>query len=1076
MIYRVDYVVAVMLVGLIAGALLSRPTSRVDSARLARGYYIAIAVVLAIRAVVFVLGIVRANEAIWNALGNGIGDAGNFLFGAIFGIAALHPDRRKTLCDPAVYAALCLAAGFGFVMSGYVKAFYMQGMTQFFTQSGYSVSFLKFIMTAEVLGGVGLLIPWTVLPAMAGLSVDMFGAIYTHVHNGDPLNDSTGAIAVLIRFAGIVALWAWRPRPNDRPGSVRLRFIKAGVAGLFCLAAAVGGGTLMRGTVHAAPPPAASNAHVFGDPNVWRWAPSRTYHVENYKLTLHFDEPNGEVFGDEVVTLRPFDQHFHKFYLNSAGLQIESVNLEPSQEAAAVKLAYDTDAKASRLWVTLDREYSPADSLHVRIVYHGFPRTGLFFVNPTKDYPNRPREVYTQGEPEFNQYWFPCWDYPNDMATSETITTVPEGQVVVSNGKLVKIAHAGGQVTYDWVESVPHSSYLTSLAIGPWHKVLDKYENKPVDYYVPAYVDDATARRSLHLTPDMIAFFSRATGVDYPYEQYAQTMVHNYIFGGQENVSATTLTDYLLHDARADQDYPSTDVVSHELGQHWFGDYVQGRDWPDIWLNEGFATYMEALYTQHHEDYDAYRFAIYNDQITEQSEGQEKYSRPIVDRHYNDALDMFDATTHEKGAAVLDMLRYLIDGPEAASHEASQNELFFRALNHYLEAHHEHVADTADLISAIRDTTGQELDWFFREWVYMAGHPAYRVQATYDSAQKMEKITVAQTQHVDADTPIFDMPIEVALYGANGEHKQVQVRDNLQQQEFDIPADFEPQWVDFDPDDIIDKTIEFNKSVAMLAAEAEKDPSMMSRLWAAQQLGNEKGADVDARVAALTRVLAGDNFYAVRAAAAASLGNLQTDQSKAALLSALHQPDSRVRASVVAALGNFAHDDAVYDALVSELHNDDSYAAEAAAAEAIGASGNAQAFEVLQSEAASKLEVDVMQSTLVGLAKANDPRAIPILLAQARAGVEERVRMTALNVLPDFKDAIERDHAQELSGLVRAALDDPYIRVRMIGERLAGAFHLTQFRSDIQADADAPLIFQRRLARAVLEQLQPSGQ
>jgi aminopeptidase N len=550
--------------------------------------------------------------------------------------------------------------------------------------------------------------------------------------------------------------------------------------------------------------------------------------------------------------------------------------------------------------------------------------------------------------------------------------------------------------------------------------------------------------------------------------------VHNYIFGGQENVSATTLTEYTLHDARADQDYPSTDLDSHELGQHWFGDYVQGRDWPNIWLNEGFATYMEALYTQHHEGYDAYRFAMYNDQIAEQAEGQEKYSRPIVDRHYDDPLDMFDATTHEKGAAVLDMLRYLIDGPEAASHEASQHEIFFRALHHYLAAHHEQVADTSDLISAIRDTTGQELDWFFREWVYMAGHPAYRVKATYDPAQKMEKISVAQTQHVDADTPIFDMPIELAFYGANGEHKQVRVRDDLQQQEFDISLDFEPQWVDLDPDDVIDKTVDFAKPVSVLAVQAEKDPSMMSRLWATQQLGNEKSSDADASVAALARVLADDKFYAVRTAAAASLGNLRTDQAKSALLAALRQPDSRIREAVVEALGNFSHDSTVYNTLVAELHSDQSYAAEAAAAQAIGSSGSADAFDVLQTEAASKPEVHVMQATLAGLAETKDPRALSILLTQARPGVEERIRMSALGALPAFKDAIERDHAQELSDLVRAALQDPYVLVRMSGERLAGAFDLAQFRGDIQADADAPLVFQRELARKVLEHLQPS--
>jgi aminopeptidase N len=809
---------------------------------------------------------------------------------------------------------------------------------------------------------------------------------------------------------------------------------------------------------------------VFGNPEVWHWAPSRTYHVENYKLKLRFDEPKGEVFGDEVITLRPFEPQFRKFYLDSTELTIDAVTLEPAQ-GAPVALTFT--AEDPHLWITLDRDYDAASTLNVRIMYHGSPRFGLFFVNPDSNYPNRPREVHTQGESEFNHYWFPCWDYPNDMATSETITTVPEGQTVVSNGKLVKVTRAAGQVTYDWVESIPHSSYGVSLAIGPWRKFSDQYKGKPVDYYVPNDVDEATARRSFHLTPDMIGFFSRASGLDYPYEQYAQTTVRNFIFGGQENVSATTLTDRTLHDERADQDYPSTNLVSHELGQQWFGDYVQGRDWANIWLNEGFATYLEALYTQHHEGYDAYRFEIYDDfQLAEQAEDRNSYRRPIVDRHYSDPFDMFDATTHAKGADVLDMLRYVVDGREAMSHPASQQERLFRALHHYLVAHATRSADTADLIDAIRATTGEEIEWFFREWVFMSGHPDYRIEASYDATKKTEKLAVTQTQPTNTGTPIFDMPIELAFYGANGEHKQIQVRDNLQRQAFEISLDFEPQWVDFDPDDFIDKTVQFDEPVDALIAEAEKDPSMMSRLWAVQQLGTTTLPNVDARVDALTRVLNADGFYGVRAAAATSLGGIGTDKAQTALLSALRQSNSQVRTAVVSELGKFSKDPVVYAALVNTLDNDASYAAEAAAAGAIGRSGNPGAFDVLQAAATTKPEAHVMQATLGGLAATKDARAAAILLAQAQPGVPERIRVSALSRLPALKDVVERDHMQDLVEVVRAALHDSYLALRETAWDVVGAFHLVQFQSDIQTEAqNAPMAQDRDAAQKLMEQL-----
>jgi aminopeptidase N len=809
--------------------------------------------------------------------------------------------------------------------------------------------------------------------------------------------------------------------------------------------------------------------HSFGNCDVLQWAPSRTYHIENYKLKLRFDQLKGEVFGDETVKLRPIQPHFHKFYLNSSELTIDSVTMEQAH-GRPVKVTFTS--QDPRLWIVLDHDYEPTSTLSVRIVYHGFPRTGLFFVNPTPSYPNWPHEVFSQGEAELNHFWFPCWDYPNDMATSETVTTVPDGQIVVSNGKLVKVTRAAGQVTYDWAESVPHSSYLISLAVGPWQKFTDKYEDKPVDYYVPDSVDEATARRSFHLTPDMIGFFSRATGVDYPYEQYAQTTAQNFLFGGQENVSATTLTDRTLHDERADQDYPSTNLVSHELGQHWFGDYVQGRDWANIWLNEGFATYLEGLYTQHHEGNDAYRFAIYNDQLAEQEEDRNSYRRPIVDRHYSDPFDMFDATTHEKGAAVLDMLRYLIDGAEATSHPASQQELFFQALHHYLVAHHAQDADTPELIKSIRETTGEELGWFFREWVFMAGRPDYRVAASYDATKETEKVTVTQTQRTDAETPIFDMPIELAFYGGDGERKKIQVRDNLQQQEFEIPLDFEPRWVDFDPDSFIDKTVQFDKPVDALIAEAEGDPSMMSRLWAAQQLGTTTVANLDARVEALAQLMANDGFYGVRAAAASSLGSVGTERAKSVLLSALQQPDSRVRTAVFEALGKYAKDQAVYSALVNALHNDSSYAVEAAAAKGLGESGVAEAFDVLQAEVLTKPEIHVMQATLSGLVATKNPKAVEVLLAQAQPGVPERIRLSALAGLERLKEVVTPSQVPELTEVVRAALHDPFYFTQEAGEELVGVFYLSQFEADIQTEAQrAPMAMQRGPAQKVLEQL-----
>jgi aminopeptidase N len=819
--------------------------------------------------------------------------------------------------------------------------------------------------------------------------------------------------------------------------------------------------------------PTLAAVHVFGDPDIIQQMPTRTYHVQNYKLRLRFDQSKGEIFGDELITLNPLRRKFRHFYLDSSELKIEAVTLEAGGGLSA-PLQYSV--RDPHLWIALNDTYGLGAVLRVRIVYHGFPRTGLFFVNPTADYPNWPREIWSQGEPEFNHYWFPCWDYPNDMSTSETVTTVRDGESVVSNGKLVKVTHTAGYSTYDWVESIPHSSYLTSLAVGPWREIRDHQGRLPVDYYVPQGVSRTTARRSFDLTPNMIAFFSRAFGVTYPYEKYAQVVVQNFFFGGMENVSATTLTATTLHDARAEPDYSSQVLVAHELGQHWFGDLVQGRDWGDIWLNEGFATYLEALYTQYHNGNSAFRFEIMNDQLAAQRQDREDYLRPIVDEHYLYPLQMLDTTTHEKGAAVLDMLRNVLDDSRAASRPASQQELFFRALKIYLTKYRTQAVNTADLITTIQAVTGRNLNWFFHEWLFMAGFPQYLVTARRNAKENIEEITISQTQRPDGGRAVFDMPIQLAFYGPEGESKHVQVHDDRRVQEFDIPLSFDPRWVDFDPNGIIDKTLDFKQPEDALIAKAEQDPAMMSRLSAVQQLGAIKGSGSQAAAAALARVLNQDRFYGVRCYAATSLGDLRTPQARNALLTALRQRDSRVRTAVVQALAVFRREPLVYTALTEILHRDRSYAVEAAAAESLGQSAMPGVLSVLRAKAARTTNVHVMQGIFAGFVATRDPRVVPILVGYARPGIPERLRLEALLALSEVRDFAAQNVRHALIGVVRTALDDPFLLIQQAGEGLVGAYRLREFQKPIQEDAqNAPTAFQRDTARRALEQLESRG-
>jgi aminopeptidase N len=823
------------------------------------------------------------------------------------------------------------------------------------------------------------------------------------------------------------------------------------------------------GLLSAAVGTGASAAQVFGDPAVSHHGPERSYHVVNYKLSLHFDQAKDEVAGSEVVLLQPLGPAFSSFELDSSELTIEGVTLEAAG-GRSVPLPFKAGDRHLR--ITLDRSYGRGEPVRVRIRYHGVPRAGLYFVTPNKDYPHWPSEIWSQGEPELNHFWFPCWDHPNDMSSSETVLTVPESQVAVSNGRLISVTHRAGQVTYDWVESIPHSSYLTSIAIGPWQKVSDHAGKLPVDYWVPRSISEATTRRSFHLTPDMITFFSRAVGVPYPYEKYDQVVMMNYFFGGMENVSITTLTDATLHSTRAEPDYPSQGLVAHELGQHWFGDLVQGQDWADIWLNEGFATYMEALYTQFHQGNDAFRVEMLDDQHLAQQQDRDDYVRPIVDTHYRYPLQMFDSITHEKGAAVLDMLRNVLDGQSAAAHPASQSELFFRALGAYLKTYRAQAVGTAALVSILERTTGRDLKWFFDEWVYGAGYPHYLVIAQYDAGAKLERVKVVQTQDTAGVPRVFIMPIELDFQGAGGESKRLQIQDRARTQEFEIPLAFTPQWVDFDPGNVIEKELVFEQPLDALVAKSGRDPVAMSRLSAVGELAEIKGSGAEAAVAALIHALNDDPFYAVRAAAASSLARLHTESSKAALLKALAQPDSRVRVAVVKGIATFTRDESAYRALAAALGNDQSFAVQAAAAAGLGSEGDSRAFDLLREEAAKQGEIHVMQGVFAGLVAIRDPRAIPLLLADARPGVPERLRVQALKALAGANGFAPATEKSAIAAAVRAALDDPTLFIREAGEDLAGACGLARFEGEIATIArTAPTAFERDAAGTALQQL-----
>ena len=514
---------------------------------------------------------------------------------------------------------------------------------------------------------------------------------------------------------------------------------------------------------------------------------------------------------------------------------------------------------------------------------------GLTFIVP-EGLPHRPQQIWSQGEDMNSHYWFPTYDFPNDKMTWEVIATVPAAYTVVSNGREVSDKkNADGTHTADWRQDLPASTYLVSLIVAPLARLTDSWHGIPVRYFV--YREDSSiARRVFAVTPDMIDVYSRLTGLDYPWAQYAQTTVADF-FGGMENVSATTLVDW-LPDARSYQDRPWYQwiLIPHELAHQWFGDYTTTENWANFWLNEGFAEFMPGQY--------------WRTKLGPRAEDDyyiEEYEHFMqIDQHRRMPLAAKASNNiYPKGALVLRMLEQLL-GPDR----------FWASLHTYLTRHALGNATSDDLRQAVLDATGQNLDWFWSEWVYQAGYPELTVTAAYDSAGRALTLTVTQTQTDSAradstglrfTTPqVFRMPVTIRVGTAKGDVIQ-RVTLDQRSDTFTVPGiASSPTMVIFDDGNAVLKRLTFDEPTAWLATQLQRDADLWNRFWVIAQLAQRPTDSLAGR--ALARAATGADYYLTRAQAAEALGRFPETLALPALEKAASDTSSSVRQSALLGL------------------------------------------------------------------------------------------------------------------------------------------------------------------------------
>jgi aminopeptidase N len=750
-----------------------------------------------------------------------------------------------------------------------------------------------------------------------------------------------------------------------------------------------------------APAAAQSNAERMAND---RYTRSHDYNLVDQRISLRAFDWDSTSFEGRVVTT-----------LLARRPGLDSVILDAGAKLRITRVADNTgrvlrfSTHGDTLVVFPAAPVAFGDTARFTITYHGKVEngSGLTFIQP-EGRPHRPRQIWSQGEDHNNHFWFPTYDFPNDKMTWSLEATVPAGFTAVSNGALtVDRRNADGTRTMTWRQATPSATYLVSLIVAPLVKIHDAWRGIPVDYYVYRE-DSARAPRLFHRTPDMIDVYSSLTGLRYPWAKYAQTTVADF-FGGMENVSATTLVDW-LPDTRAYADRPWYDwiLIPHELAHQWFGDYVTTENWANMWLNEGFAEFMPGQYWE------------------------KRLGRAAADDYYLDEYQQFmqiDArrrmplaadgsnNIYPKGALVLRMLRRVL-GPER----------FWASIHRYLTDHAYDNATTDDLRQAVLDATGENLDWFWDEWLYQAGYPALTVTATYDSAGSRLSLQVKQTQ-VDTATAdstglrfvtpaVFRMPLTIRVGTRSGDVVQ-QAELNQREQTIVIPAvRSAPTMVIFDDGNAVLKTLTFDQPTAWLANQLERDPDLWNRHWVIERLA-ERRADSTA-AAALARAAVSADYFLTRAQAAEALDSATPAIALPALERALQDTSAQVRAAALPPLATMGGARAV-ELARAMWSRDTSYEVRGRALQTLARLDSAGRHEVIVRGLATPSYRDAIANGALGaIVQANDTSFIPQVDSAVGNAIE-----------PSFVLAIlgSRGNARALD-LLMGHLDDRRAAVR----------------------------------------------
>ncbi|MGL5035457.1 MAG: M1 family aminopeptidase [Microcystaceae cyanobacterium] len=721
--------------------------------------------------------------------------------------------------------------------------------------------------------------------------------------------------------------------------------------------------------------------------------PDRPGQVQHIALDLKLEITKKSFTGICRITLLPIRPNIIQLVLDAVNLQIDLVLIKKVSQS----FNYDGEKLVINLLQSLGE--NPTE---IEIHYHvNHPQRGLYFIAPDEHYPHKPVQVWTQGEDEDSRFWFPCFDYPGQLATSEIKVQIPKPYIAISNGSLKSVEDVGEEQIFHWFQEEIHPTYLMTLAVGDFAELKAQETPIAIAYYVEKGLE-ADGWRSMGKTPQMVDFFTKAFGYPYPFPKYAQVCVDDFIFGGMENTSTTLLTDRCLLDERAAIDNRNTEsLVAHELAHQWFGDLVVIKHWSHAWIKEGMASYAEILWTEFEYDKNEAAYYLLNEARSYLEEDSSRYRRPIVTNIYREAIELYDRHLYEKGACVYHMMRAILG-----------DELFTKAIHTFVQENAHKTVETIDLLRAIEKATGFNLLGLFDQYVFRGGHPDYKISYSWDQDSNLAKLTIVQTQAKAESNfkELFDLKIPVAfnfLAGATVTNKVFNLRIQEREQSFYLPFDRKPDFISFDQNNAFLKTVELDYPVAELKAQLQHDPDPVARIYAAIALAKKGGLDI---LESLEKQLNSDHFWAVRLEIAEQLAEIKLDQVATVLTASLtHNDNPKVRKAILSSLSNVKVINSYETLKICLEKGETSYYTEAAAARGLGsvivgnlkekeAEGIALLKLVLETRASGN-EV-VRCGAIAGLSQLKTSAiAAQIILDYTQLGIPQPLRLAAIRAL-----------------------------------------------------------------------------